>query len=91
MDDMDISPIESPIRRYKREIELLTEKKGQITIDTIKMILSDHENREPDDFTVCTHSGRFGTLGSAIVLPLKKEFWVTDYYPCKSKYEKFIL
>jgi len=91
IDDMDISPIESPIRRYKREIELLTEKKGQITMDTIKKILGDHDNREPDDFTVCTHSHRFGTLGSVIILPLKKEFWVTDYYPCNSEYEKFSL
>jgi len=91
IDDMDISPIESPIRRYKREIELLTEKKGQITMDTIKKILSDHDNREPDDFTVCTHGSSAGTLGSIIVLPLKKEFWVTDNYPCNSEYEKFML
>ena len=91
MDDMDISPIESPKRRYKREIELLKKYKGQITMDTIKKILSDHDNREPDDFTVCTHSHRFGTLGSVITLPLKKEFWVTDYYPCSSEYEKFML
>lgn len=91
IDDMDISPIESPIRRYKREIELLTEKKGQITMDTIKKILSDHDNREPDDFTVCTHGSSAGTLGSIIILPLKKEFWVTDNYPCNSEYEKFML
>ena len=91
IDDMDISPIESPIRRYKREIELLTEKKGQITMDTIKKILSDHDNREPDDFTVCTHGPSAGTLGSIIVFPTKKEFWVTDNYPCNSEYEKFSL
>ena len=91
IDDMDISPIESPIRRYKREIELLTEKKGQITMDTIKKILSDHDNREPDDFTVCMHGPSAGTLGSIIVFPTKKEFWVTDNYPCNSEYEKFSL
>jgi predicted choloylglycine hydrolase len=91
MDDMNISPIESPIRRYKREIELLTANRGQITMDTIKMILSDHDNREPDDFTVCTHGLSAGTLGSIIVFPDKKEFWVTDNHPCDSEYEKFIL
>ncbi|MFX1327216.1 MAG: C45 family autoproteolytic acyltransferase/hydrolase [Promethearchaeota archaeon] len=91
MNDMDISPIESPIRRYKREMELLTKYNGQITMDSIKEILSDHESREPDDFTVCTHGSEAGTLGSIIIMPTKKEFWVTDNYPCKSKYEKFIL
>ncbi|MFX1279272.1 MAG: C45 family autoproteolytic acyltransferase/hydrolase [Promethearchaeota archaeon] len=91
MDDMDISPIESPIKRYEREIKLLKEKKGGITFDTFKDILSDHDNRDPDDFTVCTHGSSAGTLGSIIILPNKKEFWVTDNYPCSSYYEKFNL
>jgi len=91
MDDMDISPIESPIRRYNREIELLTKYKGQITMEIIEDILSDHDNRVPDDFTVCTHGPSAGTLGSIIIFPLKKEFWVTDNHPCNSKYEKFTL
>lgn len=91
MDDMDISPIESPIRRYKREIELLTKYNGQITMKTVKIILSDHDNREPDDFTVCTHGPAAGTLGSIIIIPAKKEFWVTDNHPCNSEYKKFTL
>ena len=91
MDDMDINPIESPIRRYQREIELLSNHKGNITMETIKCILSDHDNREPDDFTVCTHGPAAGTLGSIIVFPRKKEFWVADNHPCTSDYEKFIL
>jgi isopenicillin-N N-acyltransferase-like protein len=91
MDDMDISPLESPIRRYKREIELLHKYNGQITMEIIKKILRDHDNREPDDFTVCTHGPAAGTLGSIIVLPRKKEFWVTDNHPCESEYEKFML
>lgn len=91
MDDMDISPIESPIRRYNREIELLNKYHGHINIEIIKEILRDHDNREPDDFTVCTHGVAAGTLGSIIVLPQKKEFWVTDNHPCESKYEKFTL
>lgn len=91
MDDMDISPIESPIRRYNRELELLTKYNGQITMEIIKDILSDHNNREPDDFTVCTHGPSAGTLGSIILFPLKKEFWVTDNHPCNSEYEKFML
>jgi len=91
MDDLEIYPLESPIRRYQREFELLEKFNGQITMDTIKKILRDHDNREPDDFTVCTHGPAAGTLGSIIVLPKKKEFWVTDNHPCKSEYEKFIL
>ncbi|MFX1600941.1 MAG: C45 family autoproteolytic acyltransferase/hydrolase [Promethearchaeota archaeon] len=91
MDDMDIFPLESPIRRYQRGIELLKKYKGQITMEIIKKILSDHDNREPDDFTVCTHGTAAGTLGSIIVLPIKKEFWVTDNHPCNSEYEKFKL
>ncbi len=91
MDDMDIFPLESPIRRYQREIELLKNFKGQIDIEKFKEILSDHDNRDPDGFTVCTHGPTAGTLGSIIVLPTKKEFWVTDNHPCSSKYEKFTL
>ncbi|MFX1530515.1 MAG: C45 family autoproteolytic acyltransferase/hydrolase [Promethearchaeota archaeon] len=89
MDDMDISPIESPIKRYIREIQLLTKSRGKITMETIKTILSDHDNREPDDFTVCTHGVSAGTLGSIIVLPEMREFWVTDNHPCNTAYEKF--
>ncbi|MFW9971133.1 MAG: C45 family autoproteolytic acyltransferase/hydrolase [Candidatus Odinarchaeota archaeon] len=91
MDDMDINPIESPIKRYKREIELLNTYNGQINMEIFKNILSDHDNREPDDFTVCTHGPAAGTLGSIIILPTKKEFWVTDDHPCSSRYEKFTL
>lgn len=91
MEDMDISPLESPIRRFNREIELLTKNKGRITMNLIKTILSDHEKREPDDFTVCTHGPSAGTLASIIVLPLKKEFWVADDHPCNAVYEKFEL
>jgi hypothetical protein len=91
MDDMDISPIESPIRRYHREIKLLKKENGHITMDSFKDILSDHDDREPDDFTVCTHGPSAGTLGSIIVLPIKKEFWVTDNHPCSSEYEKYKL
>ncbi|MFW9880826.1 MAG: C45 family autoproteolytic acyltransferase/hydrolase, partial [Candidatus Thorarchaeota archaeon] len=91
MDDMDINPIESPIRRYKREFELLKQYKGKINFEIIKRILSDHDNREPDDFTVCTHGPAAGTLGSIIVLPTRKEFWVTDNHPCISEYQKFVL
>jgi len=91
MDEMDISPIESPIKRYRREIELLNNHSGQISFETVKGILSDHDNREPDDFTVCTHGPSAGTLGSIIILPEKREFWVTDNHPCSSEYEKFTL
>jgi len=91
MDDMDINPIESPKRRYQREIELLKNYKGLINMEIFKSILSDHDNRAPDDFTVCTHGPAAGTLGSIIVFPDKKEFWVTDNHPCVSEYEKFIL
>ncbi len=91
MDDMDIYPLESPIRRYKREIELLKKYKGQITKDTFKKILSDHENGEKSDFSVCTHGLTAGTLGSIIILPKEREFWVTDNHPCSSQYEKFTL
>lgn len=91
MDDMDINPIESPIRRYQREIKLLETFKGKIDMETIKNILSDHENGEKNDFSVCTHGPAAGTLGSIIVFPSKKEFWVTDNHPCSSDYEKFVL
>ena len=62
-----------------------------LTMEIIKKILSDHDNREPDDFTVCTHGPTAGTLGSIVVLPTKKEFWVTNDHPCNSEYEKFKL
>jgi predicted choloylglycine hydrolase len=91
MEGLEISPLESPIKRYLREVKLLYEHKGQISMNIMKEILRDHENRTPDDFTVCTHGMEAGTLGSIIVLPLKREFWVTDDHPCTLDYTMFKL
>ncbi|MCP4764203.1 MAG: hypothetical protein GY870_20690 [archaeon] len=95
---MDISPIESPIRRLKRANFLLNphKDKGDITFETLKSILTDHDNGDPnsegpDDFSLCTHGHTGSSLASIIVKPESREFWVTDNLPCQSEYEKFIL
>jgi len=90
---MDFSPIESPKRRLKRATELLNKAKGNITPQTLKSILRDHDNGDsnsegPDDFSICTHGEAAITLASIIVLPRTGEFWVVDNQPCKAPYEK---
>lgn len=94
MGDMDFSPIESPIRRFRRATKLINEAKGNITMKTLKMILRDHDNGDPkregpDDFSLCTHGASAMTLASIICKPRKGEFWVVDNQPCKEPYELF--
>ncbi|MHA1338486.1 MAG: C45 family autoproteolytic acyltransferase/hydrolase [Promethearchaeota archaeon] len=90
---LEISPKESPKRRLKRATELLEKYKGKITTKTLKMILRDHDNGDPnsegpDDFSICTHGETGITLASMVILPRKGEFWVVDNQPCKEPYEK---
>ncbi len=79
----------SPKERYARASELLEKEKGKITADTFKKILRDHNGRDPDDFTICTHGHTGATLASFVIKPKSREFWVTDDNPCKGEYEKF--
>ncbi|MBD3352742.1 MAG: linear amide C-N hydrolase [Candidatus Lokiarchaeota archaeon] len=96
MEGLDISPVESPKRRFRRTNKLLSEAQGNITMETLKLILRDHDNGDPnsegpDDFSICTHGESAMTLASIIVLPRKREFWVVDNQPCKEPYELFTL
>lgn len=96
MDDMDFSPIESPIRRLMRENHLMSKAKGKITMDTLKEILCDHVDgktgeKGPTDFTVCTHGHSAGTLGTYIIDLRKLEIWITDNHPCETEFERFSL
>jgi predicted choloylglycine hydrolase len=87
--------IKSPKMRYDRAFELLNKFKGEITIETIKEILSDHYNAETgkresgDDFTICDHGETGITLASIITRPKTGQFFVTDKQPCSSMYEEF--
>jgi hypothetical protein len=83
--------VNSPKERFSRASELLSAASGNVTLDTIKAILSDHAGREPDDCTVCTHGKTGITLASILVKPRDREFWVADNQPCKTPYEKFTL
>ncbi len=96
----DIPYVKSPKMRYERVYELLVKNKGNITIETFKEILSDHnypsnygvDNKGiPDDFTVCTHGDVGITLASIIIKPQTGQFYVTDVQPCKGMYEEFKL
>jgi predicted choloylglycine hydrolase len=96
MDGMDFSPIESPIRRFKRATILMNNLHGKINKETIKSVLTDHDNGDPnkegpDDFSLCTHGKTAITLASIIVEPKKKKFWVIDRNPCTGEYEEFSL
>ncbi|MHA1144223.1 MAG: C45 family autoproteolytic acyltransferase/hydrolase [Candidatus Helarchaeota archaeon] len=93
-----ISYIKSPKMRYERAHELLVKHKGDITMETFKEILGDHQypsshpeknNGEPDDFTVCTHGETGITLASIIIRPKTRQMFVTDRQPCHSMYEEF--
>ena len=80
--------------RYDRAIELLKKYKGEITIETIMEILSDHYNAETgkrengDDFTICDHGKTGITLASIITRPQTGQFFVTDKQPCSSIYQE---
>jgi hypothetical protein len=96
MGDADFSPIESPIRRFKRANALLAAHRGSITTDTLKNILRDHDSGDPgepgpNDFSLCTHGTAGITLASIIIRPEKREFWVIDNQPRTGEYEKFVL
>ncbi|MFX1450487.1 MAG: C45 family autoproteolytic acyltransferase/hydrolase [Promethearchaeota archaeon] len=90
-----VSYIKSPKMRYERAFELLSKFKGEITMETLKEILSDHYNKETgeketgDDYTICSHGETGSTLASIIVRPQTGQFFVTDNRPCQSIYEEF--
>ena len=81
----------SPKRRHERANELINTMKGNLNREELYKILSDHNNREPDDDTVCTHGEVGSTLATITAIPKRLEFWVTDTFPCKSQQEKFTI
>ncbi|HMF31443.1 MAG TPA: C45 family peptidase [Candidatus Lokiarchaeia archaeon] len=83
--------IQSPRERYEREIEMLDQARGHITIDTLKTILRDHRGGEGTDFTPCVHGPVGSTLASNIIKPRTRQMWVTDTQPCLMEYEEFTL
>ncbi|HMF31436.1 MAG TPA: C45 family peptidase [Candidatus Lokiarchaeia archaeon] len=87
--DMQVPYTKSPRERYEREIEMLEQARGNITIDTLKTILRDHRGGEGTDFTPCTHSPVASTLASIIINPRTRQMWVTDTQPCLAEYEEF--
>ncbi len=90
VEGLDQHPQDSPRERLKRIEYLLNKFKGKIDKDVIIRILSDHNNREPDDFTVCMH-GEASTLATTIINPKKRELWAVDNLPCKTEFEYFSL
>jgi hypothetical protein len=88
---MQVPYMKSPRERYEREIQMLEDARGSITIDTLKAILRDHRGGEGSDFTPCTHSEVASTLASIIINPLTRQMWVTDMQPCLMEYEEFQL
>ena len=96
MSSLDISPIESPKRRYKRIYSLLEENQGKITEEIIKTILRDHDpsnpnEKGPNDCSICTHGLSSGTLASLIIKPKTREFHVIATHPCSGEYTKYTL
>ncbi|MHA1436173.1 MAG: C45 family autoproteolytic acyltransferase/hydrolase [Promethearchaeota archaeon] len=79
----------SPQRRYERASELMQKMKGKLNREEMYKILSDHNNREPDDDTICTHGEVGSTLATITCIPKKLEFWVSTSPPCKSKQKLF--
>ncbi|MHA1680572.1 MAG: C45 family autoproteolytic acyltransferase/hydrolase [Promethearchaeota archaeon] len=87
---LEVPYTKSPKARYKRAKELLEKNKGNITFDTIKEILSDHQDG-PSDFSVCCHGHTGSTLASIIVKPKEREFHVANNTPCETDYVKYRL
>lgn len=81
----------SPKKRYERAHELIMEMKGKVNRKGLYGVLSDHGGEGPGECTVCVHGKIKSTLATAICIPKKREFWVTDTNPCESKLKKFKL
>ena len=81
----------SPKRRHERAYDLVKKMEDKLNKEEIYKILSDHNGREPDDDTVCTHGEVGSTLATITCIPKKLEFWVTDTHPCQSQQELFTL
>jgi len=83
---LEIPHNKSPRERYERAMKLMNLYKGKIDEDILKIILSDHRNGEPNDFTICTHGEVGVTLASFIINLSRMEFQMTDQFPCEKKY-----
>ncbi len=90
VEGLEVHPQASPRARIQRIKHLLEKNHGSLNKDAIIKILSDHDNGDPDDFTVCTH-GESSTLATTVIIPENKEFWTTDNLPCISTFEHFSL
>jgi hypothetical protein len=81
----------SPQRRYERAHELINRMKGKLNRKELYNILCDHNNREPDDDTICTHGEVGSSLATITCVPKKMEFWVNIGKPCTGTQTMFKL
>jgi len=78
----------SSLKRFDAADSLLHEAAGEITIDTLKKILSDHSGNDGvgDDNTVCCH-GETGSTLSSIIFDIKNRvLHVAEGNPCEGEF-----
>jgi isopenicillin-N N-acyltransferase-like protein len=84
----------SSYARYERIVELLEMNCGEVDVEKAKRIMSDHKygNEPPEGAkSVCRHGIDVTTLTNIVMLPKKREFWMSEGNPCKGKYSRFNL
>lgn len=93
----DLAPIILPdaLLRRERVSALIKEAFGNITIDTVKGILTDHGN---PPYSICRHSDiekpaawEMTTVASFIMLPEDGVMYITKGSPCENTYVKYIV
>jgi len=93
--DMDLAPVILPdaIQRNQRVEELLLEEYGNITVETAKKILSDHEH---PPYSICRHGApdkpsawEMTSIASFIMIPEEGKMFVSKGSPCENHYIEY--
>jgi acyl-CoA:6-aminopenicillanic acid acyl transferase len=88
---LNVPYIKSPRERFNRISELVGNLKPPIDQSDLRSIVSDHNNRTPDDFTVCMHGLGSDTVCSVIAQPKNLTLSVADGFPCETEYKTYSL
>jgi hypothetical protein len=81
------------VTRCNRVEALLEAGKGRLGLDTLKVIMADHENK-PDSICLHVNSAKpkpkqERTLDGMIFIPERKEAWIAHGNPCEVRFEKY--
>jgi len=80
-------------KRFEAADRLLNEVAGDIDVDALKKVLSDHSGNDGtgNDNTVCCHGETGGTLASIIMDIDNRRIFISDGHPCSNEYAEVSL